>query len=55
MVEIHGLGGYIEQRIDLRDRARDAQDAGHPDKEIGQLDLVGLQGLVRGAALPAAG
>jgi hypothetical protein len=55
LVEINRTRGNIKQRVDFGDRARDAQDAGHADKEIGELDLMRLQRLIRGAALAAAG
>ena len=42
LVEIDRTRGNIEQGVDFRDRARDAQDAGHPDEEISELDLMGL-------------
>ena len=55
MVEVDRTRGNVKQGIDFGDLARDAEDTGHPDKEIGELDLMRLQGLIRGAARTPAG
>jgi hypothetical protein len=55
LVEINRTRGNVEQRVDLGDRARYAQNTSHPDKEIRELDLMRLQGLIRGAARTPSG
>lgn len=55
MVEIQGIGRDVQQGVDFGDRARDAEDAGHPNEEFRQLDLMRLERLERGATWAAAG
>jgi hypothetical protein len=55
MVEIQGAGGHVKERVDLGDGARNPQNAGHADEEIGQLELVGLKGFERRSAFASAG
>jgi hypothetical protein len=55
MVEIDRTRGNVEQGVDFGDRARHTENTGHPDKEIRELDLMRLQGLIRGAARTPAG
>ncbi|NBV48336.1 MAG: hypothetical protein EBR95_04645 [Verrucomicrobia bacterium] len=55
LVEIDRFRGNIEHGVDFGHRARDTQDTRHPDEEIGEFDLMRLQGLIRRAARATAG